>query len=69
MYTSWGKYDKAKVYIVKALKTHMKLSHPTFETFLRLDYANCLNNLFQTELSIEQSNLAIELLKKMENTN
>ena len=68
LYTSWGKYDKAKLYIVKALKAHLKLSHPTFETFLRLDYANCLNNLFQTDLSIEQSNLAIELLKKMENT-
>ena len=68
LYTSWGKYDKAKIYIVKALKAQMKLSHPAFEIFLRLDYANCLNNLFETELSIEQNNLAIELLKKMENT-
>jgi predicted metal-dependent hydrolase len=33
LYTSWGKYDKAKIYIVKALKAQMKLSHPTFETF------------------------------------
>ena len=67
LYTSWGKYDKAKIYIVKALKTHMKLSHPNFETFLRLDYASCLNNIYQPELSIEQNNLAIELLKKIEN--
>ena len=69
LYTSLGKYDKAKQYILKALKTHLQLNHITFETFLRIDYANCLNNLMEPRLSIEQTNIAIELLKKVENNN
>lgn len=67
LYTTLGKYDKAKDYIVKALNTHLKLSHYTFESFLRLEYAYCLNNLNQLELSLEQTNLAIKLLQKTEN--
>ena len=63
----WGKYSKAKHYIEKALKIEMHLQNSTFEAQLRIDYANCLNKLVKTDLSIEQNNQAIELLKSLEN--
>ena len=63
----WGKYSKAKHYIEKALKIEMHLQNSTFEAQLRIDYANCLNKLEKTDLSIEQNNQAIKLLKSLEN--
>ena len=45
----------------------MHLQNSTFEAQLRIDYANCLNKLVKTDLSIEQNNQAIELLKSLEN--
>jgi len=67
LYIHWGKYSKAKRYIEKALKIEMHLQNSIFEAQLRIDYANCLNKLVKTDLSIEQNNQAIELLKSLEN--
>ena len=67
LYIHWGKYSKAKRYIEKALKIEMQLQNSTFEAQLRIDYANCLNKLLETDLSIEQNNQAIDLLKSLEN--
>ena len=53
LYIHWGKYSKAKRYIEKALKIEMHLQNSTFEAQLRIDYANCLNKLVKTDLSIE----------------
>jgi len=67
LYSRWGKNNQAIEHIEKALKIEMALNNPIFEAQLRLDYANCLNNLQNYNLSIEQNKQAIDILESIEN--
>ena len=66
LYSAWGKWDKARFNIEKALKIQVDLNNNTVEAMLRLDYANLLNHLEETDLSIEQNKQASRLLINLE---
>ncbi len=66
LYSAWGKWGKSKNNIEKAIKIQIQLNNQTVETMLRLDYAAILNHLGKTNLSIEQNEQALKLLKSLE---
>jgi len=66
LYSAWGKWDKARFNIEKALKIQVDLNNNIIEAMLRLDYANLLNHLEKTDLSIDQNKQASRLLINLE---
>ena len=59
IYYTQGKYQKARDNIEKALVYEIQLNNKLTQAKMRSNYAQCLNQLNEIDLAIEQNKLAI----------
>ena len=61
-----GKYKNARINYEKALEIQMNLNNKIKESKFRSNYANCLNQLQEVDLALEQSEKAIQIKEALE---